>query len=160
MRIIQYKTEQDSCGRSLLIKEKSYNYPAIINGFHCPKAIVDMFNDVYRLKHLDEEYLYLLALNVKMKPIGLFEVSHGSSDITICDPKRIFTRVLQCGASRFVLVHNHPSGDVYPSDLDKKTFDQICAGANLLGLDFADNIIIGEGYYSFIEQNEYQNREK
>ena len=52
--------------------------------------------------------------------------------------------------STFILVHNHPSGDVTPSMNDIKTTKEIKMGAELLGLKLLDHIIIGDGKYKSI----------
>jgi DNA repair protein RadC len=67
--------------------------------------------------------------------------------------KRNFNRLLLCGANSFVLLHNHPSGDTSPSKEDIAAFKRIKQCSELLGINFLDNIIVGDNYYSFIENN-------
>jgi DNA repair protein RadC len=51
-----------------------------------------------------------------------------------------------------ILVHNHPSGDIQPSEADRRTHDQLSDAAKILGLRVLDNIIVTrKGYFSFQE---------
>lgn len=122
MRITVYKTELNDDLHTELIKERAYNYSNSTGNLSNPDAIVNLMNDVFRMNKLSEEYLYMIALNTKCHPIGVFEVSHGASNYSVCNPREIFNRLLLCGANSFVLLHNHPSGDSTPSKEDITTF--------------------------------------
>lgn len=63
------------------------------------------------------------------------------------DIRKIFEETIKTGMSNFILVHNHPSGDVTPSTKDMELTKEIKEGANLLGLNLIDHIIIGDGNY-------------
>lgn len=151
MRITIYKTELNNDLHTKLVKEKAYNYD--VKNLNNPSSIVQVMNDVFHVNKLSEEYLYMIALNKKCKPIGFFEISHGTSDCSLCNPREIFNRLLLCGANSFVLLHNHPSGDIFPSQEDIAVFKRIKQCSKLIGIDFLDNIIIGNNYYSFRENN-------
>ena len=151
MRITIYKTELNNDLHTKLIKEKAYNYD--VKNLNNPHSIVQVMNDVFHMNQLSEEYLYMIALNRKYKPIGFFEISHGTSDCSLCNPREIFNRLLLCGANSFVLLHNHPSGDTSPSKEDIEVFKRIKQCSELIGINFLDNIIVGDNYYSFIENN-------
>lgn len=98
-----------------------------------------------------EEYLYMLALNTKGKPLGVFEISHGTVDSTFCNPREIFIKALLCGASGIVIVHNHPSGNTMPSKQDIESYDRLKEAGKLIGINVLDSVIVGESYYSFAE---------
>lgn len=64
--------------------------------------------------------------------------------------RQIFEETIKTGMSHFILVHNHPSGDVTPSTKDIELTKEIKEGANLLGLNLIDHIIIGDGNFKSI----------
>lgn len=150
MRITVYKTELNDDLHTELIKERAYNYST--GELNNPDSIVNLMNDVFHMNKLSEEYVYTIALNTKCHPIGFFEVSHGASNYSVCNPREIFNRLLLCGANSFVLLHNHPSGDSTPSKEDLTTFEKMKQCSNLMGISFLDNIIIGKDFYSFREK--------
>lgn len=107
---------------------------------------------MYGLNQLAEEYLYMIALSTKNKPLGIFEVSHGTVNASLVNPREIFIRLLLSGASNFILAHNHPSGSCTPSNEDCKLTDRINDCARLMGIPLLDHIIIGDGYLSYKEK--------
>lgn len=146
MRITSYSVELDD-KLNVLVKEKAVNYKT--TKLDNPDEIVEMFDTVFRLSAKAEEHMYLLAMDVKCHPIGVFLVSKGTVDITVVNPRDVFIRLLLCGASGFVLTHNHPSGDTTPSKEDRELTQRMKNCADLIGINFLDHIIVGEGYYSF-----------
>lgn len=151
MRITKYRTELGKRKENILIKESSSNYQ--IDSMNTPEKIARMLVDLYGLDRRAEEYLYLIAVDAKMHPVGVFEVSHGLANGTFCNPREIFIRALLCGAFGIVIAHNHPSGNVEPSDDDVRSAKRVKEAAALLGVEFMDSIIIGESgsYASLVE---------
>lgn len=152
MRISKYNLEMDIDGLNSLVKETSSNYPQLEN-VSSPLKIVQMCNDVFHLNKLSDEHCYLIALTSKCKPIGIFELSHGSINATICQTREIFARLLLCNCSQFVIIHNHPSGDVEPSRDDIRGYYKLCDAGKLMCLPCVDSIIIaGHEYCSLAER--------
>lgn len=151
MRITKYRTELDSKRHNILVKESAVNY--VCDKLNSPDAIVQMFNNVFGLNHMAEEYVYLVAFSTAYKVLGVFEVSHGTVNTTLANPREIFIRLLLSGASCFTVCHNHPSDDCTPSDDDIGFTKRLQGCANLMGIKFTDHIITGKGYYSFKENN-------
>lgn len=151
MRITKYRTELDSKRHNILVKESAINYAC--DKLNSPDAIVQMFNNVFGLNHMAEEYVYLVAFSTAYKVLGVFEVSHGTVNTTLANPREIFIRLLLSGASCFAVCHNHPSGDCTPSDDDIGLTKRLQECANFMGIKFTDHIITGKGYYSFKENN-------
>lgn len=150
MRITTYHTELNDDLHNILIKENSCNYP--VQNLSNPELVVNMLNDIYHLNRQAEERVYMIALNTKCKPLGIFEISHGTVDHSICNTKDIFIKALLCGASGIILAHNHPSQDTTPSKEDRLIHEKVKNAGELLGITLMDNIIVGDGYYSFMEQ--------
>lgn len=151
MRITKYRTELDQNKHNILVKESAVNYG--VDSLSDPQTIVAMLNSCYGLNRLAEEHVCIIALSTKSKPLGVFEVSHGSVNASLCNPREIFIRLLLSGASSFVLSHNHPSGDCTPSKEDIKMTRRIKEAADIMGIYFLDHIIIGDTtYHSFREK--------
>ena len=149
MRITTYRTEISEDQHNILVKENSCNYP--VEFLSSPQAISEMLNTVFRLNKQAEEYVYMIALNTKCKPLGVFEISHGAVSQSICNPREIFIKALLCGAAGIILAHNHPSGDVTPSKDDATVYQRIKEAGKIIGVDLLDNLVIGNGYFSFKE---------
>ncbi len=112
----------------------------------------EVFNFMYaELKLLKEEHLYVLYLNSKGKLIEKKLLTKGSLNQTIMDSKLIFKWAYKLTASAFIIVHNHPSGECYPSIQDTSATKLLAQQAKTLDLLFLDHIIIGNNYYSFRE---------
>ena len=103
-------------------------------------------------RYLDREYVYVVGLTTKMEPISIQLMSIGSMNSAILDPARILSFLLTAGAYSFILFHNHTSGDTTPSNEDMVSTKRIRDAANLVGLNLADHIIIGEGFCSMKEK--------
>lgn len=152
MRITKYRTELDENKHNVLVKEKSFNYQC--DSLDNPKSIVKMLNECFHLNKMAEEYLYMIALDTKCHLLGIFEISHGTVNSSLVTPREIFIRAILCSAVQIILVHNHPSGEVNPSKEDREVFKRIKESGKLIGIELLDNIIIGDGYYSFLEHEE------
>ena len=149
MRITKYRAELNEDQHNILVKENSCNYP--VDYLRNPQAITEMLNSIFQLNRQAEEYVYMIALNTKDKPLGVFEISHGAVNQSICNPREIFIKALLCGATGIILAHNHPSGDITPSKEDVTVYRRIREASEILGVNLLDNIVIGNGYFSFME---------
>lgn len=151
MRITKYGVEINTDGNNILVKESSCNYTMENALDNCDK-IAKVMKEVFKLDKKAEEYVYMIALNTTLKPIGFFEVSHGAVNQSIMSPSEIFIRALLVGASNIILVHNHPSGDTTPSQSDIRTTKRMKDCANLMNISLLDHIIIGDDIYSFLRE--------
>lgn len=145
MRVYFYDIMKDETVIKLK-KIKSKDFPSLkYKGLTCPGIVGEFMDAAYDVKNLVEEHLWLICLNTKLVPNAVFEVSHGSMTDANCSPVSIFQRVLLTGASSFIIVHNHPSGNVYPSQTDDDTFNIIHKLSKLMNLNCLDSIIVGDG---------------
>jgi DNA repair protein RadC len=100
------------------------------------------------------EQFKVLLQNRANKVHGLFEVSSGSSTGTVADPKLIFAAAIKANASGLILTHNHPSGNLKPSQSDINLTRRIKEGGKILEIQLLDHIIVSsEGYLSFADDN-------
>ncbi len=115
---------------------------------------VDIF-EIFQpnMADLPYEEFWVLLLNRANKIIGKYQISRGGVSGTIADPKIIFNLALTNLASSIILCHNHPSGNIKPSNEDIKLTRKINNGCELLEVKLLDHIIIGEQkYYSFADE--------
>lgn len=104
------------------------------------------------LRDVKKEFFHIILLDIKNKPIHNIEISKGSIDASIVDPKEIIKGAVLRSASSIILVHNHPSGDTEPSTEDINLTNRIIDACTFVGIRVLDHIIIGknkEDYYSF-----------
>lgn len=92
-----------------------------------------------------EEHFGVFCLNVKGEVIAYHEVSHGELAATNCHPREVFKRAILSNAAGIICVHNHPSGDVTPSDDDLIATRRLFESGKLLGIRLVDHIITGLG---------------
>lgn len=147
MKISQYGLNVPN----ILVKESDFEYSG--QNLTQPQYIVEMINSVFSLDKKAEEYMYLLALNTKCVPIGVFEISHGTVNSSLCSPREILIRALLVGATGIILIHNHPSGDVTPSQSDYTSTEKINAACKIIQVDLIDHIIVGsDKFYSMRQE--------
>ena len=150
MKITMYRTELSENFHNVLVSEKSFNYPVEV--LNTPQIVTDMLNSLLGLNKQAEEHVYLITVNNKARPLGLFEISHGTATLSLCSPREVFIRALLCGATGIILAHNHPSQDIMPSKADIEAYNRLKEAGKLIGIELLDNIIVGNGYYSFHEK--------
>jgi len=115
--------------------------------------------DVYEsmkpeLADLPHEEFWLLLLNRANKIIKKQPISQGGVSGTVADPKIIFNHALNHLASSVVLIHNHPSGNLKPSETDKRLTKQLFEAGKLLEIAVLDHLIYtNNGYFSFADEN-------
>jgi DNA repair protein RadC len=134
-----------------LVKEKEILYN-VDGGLSSPEKIHKLMTEVFELDRKAEEYLYLIALNTKCKPIGLFEVSHGTVNASLVSPREVYIRALLTGATNIIIAHNHPSKDCTASKEDLLTTRRLKEAGNLIGIKLLDHIIIGGKNYNSLNE--------
>lgn len=107
-----------------------------------------------KLQFEQREVFMVLLLNQANKIIHEEVLSEGGITGTIADPRVIFKLVISHGATRFIICHNHPSGQLNPSRMDDNLTEKIKKGAALFDIKLIDHLIVStEGYYSYAEQH-------
>lgn len=101
------------------------------------------------------ESFWVLLLDRGNRMKGAVQVSRGGIHGTVADPKIIFGVALRTLSSGIVLAHNHPSGQMRPSQEDIHLTRKLSEGAKLLDLCVQDHIILGiDGFYSFADNGQ------
>jgi DNA repair protein RadC len=105
------------------------------------------------LADLDHEQFYTILLNRANKVIDVIKVSQGGVSGTVADAKLIFRSAVEKLASGIILAHNHPSGNLKPSQADIALTRKIKEAGVMLDISVLDHIIIASNdYFSFSDQ--------
>lgn len=90
----------------------------------------------------NEQFLIITA-DTKLKPIGVHPITAGTLDASLIHPREVFRAAFLANASSIFAVHNHPSGDLTPSNQDVQVTGRLAESASILGISFIDHIIVG-----------------
>lgn len=116
------------------------------------KYRIECADDVARflmeeLRYEKKEHFKTLMMDVKGSVIGVENISTGGLSSTEVHPREVFSPAVKKNASTIVLVHNHPSGDPTPSNMDIAVTKRIQEAGKLMGIKVLDHIVIGDGIY-------------
>ncbi len=99
------------------------------------------------------EQFKVLFLNRANRVLGIYEVSSGGISGTVADPRLIFAAALKANTCNIVISHNHPSGNLKPSQSDEQLTQKIKQAGMFLDINLLDHIIVtSEGYFSFADE--------
>lgn len=121
---------------------------------NCSNHAFQIFQSI--IGDLPYEEFWILMLNRANKVIGKSRISEGGISSTVVDPKRIFHISIENHATSIILGHNHPSGNLFPSDADRKITKQLIDAGKLLEIVVLDHIIVADNsFYSFADNGEF-----
>ncbi len=106
------------------------------------------------MRHLTTEHLVLLLLNNKNQLIKEMRISSGTVNSVMASPREVMIEAVRYEAVRFILLHNHPSGDPTPSRADILITQKMEMAGTFLDISLLDHIVIGDGNYISMRQNE------
>ncbi len=113
------------------------------------KEVVALCKD---MRQLDREHFRALYLDSRNGLLGVETVAIGSLNATMVHPREVFKAAILLNAAALVLVHNHPSGEMEPSDEDLAITKTLKACGELLGIEMVDHVIVGgRGWKSVME---------
>lgn len=118
------------------------------------KTSIDVYQSIVSLfKDLNHEEFWIVLLNRANKIISRHLVSKGGQAGTIADPKIIFHIALENHAASIILSHNHPSGNLKPSQADLDLTRKLKAAGQFLDIPVLDHLIItDQGFLSFADE--------
>ena len=116
-------------------------------------CIYDVFLTAWDMNKIELiEQAKILLLDRNNFCLGISDLSTGGISCCLVDPKIVFATALKARASAIVLAHNHPSGNLMPSNSDISLTGKLIEGGKLLDLLFLDHLIVTpHDYYSFAD---------
>lgn len=106
-----------------------------------------------RYRYATQENFIIVLLNTKNEIISINDISTGSLNASIAEPREVFREVLKYPTSAVILAHNHPSGNPNPSVEDIKITKKLINAGKILGIDVLDHIIIGDNEFRSLKQD-------
>ena len=107
----------------------------------------------HRLQDIPFEEFWVLLLNRSGRVIEEVKISSGGISATVVDIRLIMKKAIHSLAESMILVHNHPSGNLAPSNQDKSLTQKISEGAALFNMKVLDHLIITDNaYFSFADE--------
>ncbi|WP_269226305.1 RadC family protein [Flavobacterium eburneipallidum] len=114
------------------------------------KMIFELMQPI--IGELPHEEFWVLYLNNSNKVLSKSQQGKGGITGTVADTRLVFKVALELGATAIILCHNHPSGNLNPSEPDKKLTQKLKAAGQTLDISVLDHVIITEnGYFSFAD---------
>ncbi len=115
----------------------------------CAKDVLPLLTDITGKQ---QEYFICISLNGANEVIEKRIVTIGLLDKSPVHPREVFADVIADRAAAVIFAHNHPSGDLQPSEADLRLQDQLTEAGKILGIRVLDHVIVSrKGYYSFQE---------
>ena len=116
------------------------------------KTIFELMQPI--IGELPHEEFWVLYLNNGNKVLSKSQQGKGGITGTIIDVRLVFKAALELGATALVLCHNHPSGNLKPSEADKQITKRLKEAGKHLDIQVLDHVIVGEnGYFSFVDED-------
>lgn len=132
-----YQLKQVDVRLKLMDGPAYYSKTPILNA----SDAVDVMRDV--LKELDREWVCVVNLDNHLKPVNFNVVSIGSINLSLAPVQNILKSGLLSNCNRLILLHNHPSGELTPSDEDNQLTKRVTEAAKLLEMEVLDHVIVG-----------------
>jgi DNA repair protein RadC len=121
-----------------------------VHQIKCSKDVADIFQPL--LSDLQHEEFWILFLNRSNKVINRMKLSQGGVSGTVTDVRLVMKTAIEYLASGIIVCHNHPSGNMSPSESDSKITQKIKEAGNLMDIQLLDHLIISDkDYYSFAD---------
>lgn len=114
--------------------------------------------DVYNLYRsefigMNREVFIAVYLNSKSEILKEERLGSSTSNACLCHPQEFVRGLLKCGASRMILIHNHPSNDKTPSRQDIKFTGELSKNLSYFGFELLDHIIIADGEFISMKES-------
>lgn len=120
------------------------------------RLVVQCKADIQKLcshmRYLDQEHMVVIAINNAGVAVAIYEVAVGHRAGAPFSPLDVIKIPILTGCSNFIMVHNHPSGSITPSEDDRRATTKMSTLCGCVGLRLLDHVIIGNGAFSFMEE--------
>ena len=107
------------------------------------------------MKLLQKEHFNIAILDTKNQIISIDNISIGTLNASIVHPRDVFNAAIRKNANSVILLHNHPSGDVNPSNEDINITKRLIEAGNIIGIKVLDHIIIGNDVFLSMKEKNF-----
>ncbi len=107
----------------------------------------DLFQHYQYLRELKQEHFIVVLLNNKHELVSEFTVTIGLLNRSLVHPREVFAPAIEHRAAAIVCLHNHPTSDCEPSQMDIETTQRLQEVGKMCGIPVLDHLIIGDGEY-------------
>jgi len=101
-----------------------------------------------KMRHLEQEHFKVVSLNSRNMVLGVTTLFIGPLNTNIVHPREVFKEALKRTAAAIILAHNHPSGNITPSEDDISVTKRLKEVGEIVGIEVLDHIIIGDGDFT------------
>ena len=113
----------------------------------------DVYEYLADMRNLPKEHMRALYLNSHGRIIRDQVISIGTVDTSLVNPREVFNPAIDIMASAVILAHNHPSGELVPSDQDVMITEQLVQAGKILGIRVLDHVIIAKDGFVSVKAN-------
>ena len=155
LKLINYKEDVTSFYNSMQYKAyKELTRRKIAEPRIKINSSIELYQNLSFLEGYAHEEFWVIYLRQNNTIIKMQQQSKGGIAGTVVDIRLILKDAILCKASGLILAHNHPSGELKPSQADKEITDKIKQSAKLMDIKLLDHMIIGGngGYLSFCDE--------
>jgi DNA repair protein RadC len=118
-----------------------------------PTEVAKVFQDLLALEDTidqEKEHYYIMHLDTRSQVNMVELVTIGVLNSSVVHPRETYRRAVIAGSAAIIIAHNHPSGEVDPSDEDTKVTKAMFEAGSILGINMLDHIIFTKDkYFSF-----------
>ena len=139
---ISRRLERDTKSISIKSKQKSISAEEIV-------ALVKK-----KIGNFHKEHFIVISLDTRSKVQGIDTVFVGTLTSSLVHPREVLEAVMRRHAAKFIIAHNHPSGEPDPSEEDTKITKLIFEAGQIMGIFMLDHIILGSNSYFSFRENE------
>ncbi len=123
---------------------KEYNKKVYLN------SCEEVYKELKDFYNKDKEFFLAFYLDTRNKIIAREIISIGILNSCLIHPREVFKGAILRGANTIIIAHNHPSGDLSPSDEDLEIHENLKKAGEILGIKILDNVIVSEDGYKSI----------
>jgi len=114
----------------------------------------DIWNELKDIRDNKKEHFVIFFLDARNQEIKREIISVGSLNANLVHPREVFEPAVRHLAAQVILAHNHPAGDLKPSEQDIEITKRLAKAGEILGIDIIDHIIVTKNsFFSFKEKN-------
>jgi DNA repair protein RadC len=131
-------------------RRRNLTETAEIPQIKCSKDVFNLLSPL--LSDLPHEEFWILFLNRSNKVINRMKLSQGGISGTVTDVRMVMKKAIEYLASGIIVCHNHPSGNLNPSESDTRITQKIKEAGSIMDIQLLDHLIISDkDYYSFAD---------